>query len=255
MHQQTGATRLLFEIASLTSMGQIDDWAVRGLPRNNTLHAADALLIEDAFRQKIAELQPLPDRQSETPLPQVSSPSEVALHANGTTAEPDQPPKPLRFRALRCHAQTAPTARQAPPRVCRGPALCRVRTPALRRPSSTLHTTQGTRSQSRQWAPDGAGYRHASSGDPSLRSKSSTGGHGWASTQSPSQTSSGLKLIQASRSPSNTFKLTLSAPSRLRPHDIAQTNRSQSAAMPKTVPDREARPVNSAPHAMQFAMA
>ena len=60
---------LLFEIATLTSMGQIDDWAVRGLPAKNTLHAADALLIEDAFRQKIAELQPLPDRQSETPAP------------------------------------------------------------------------------------------------------------------------------------------------------------------------------------------
>ena len=60
------------------------------------------------------------------------------------------------------------------------------------------------------------------------RLKNSTGGHGWASIQSPSQTSFGLKLIRASRSPPNTFKLTPSAPSRLRPHDIAQTNRSQS---------------------------
>ena len=55
------------------------------------------------------------------------------------------------------------------------------------------------------------------------RSTSSTGGHGWASIQSPSQTSSGLKLIRASRSPPNTFKLTPSAPSRPRHHDIAQT--------------------------------
>ena len=47
---------LLLEIATLTSMDQIDDWAVRGLPAKNTLHAADALLIEDAFRQKLAEL-------------------------------------------------------------------------------------------------------------------------------------------------------------------------------------------------------
>ncbi len=60
------------------------------------------------------------------------------------------------------------------------------------------------------------------------RSKNRTGGHGWASIQSPSQTSFGPKLIRASRSPPNTFKLTRSAPSRLRPHDIAQTNRSQS---------------------------
>ena len=43
---------LLLEIAALNSMGQIDDWAVRGLPAKNTLHAADALLIEDAFRKK-----------------------------------------------------------------------------------------------------------------------------------------------------------------------------------------------------------
>ena len=136
---------LLFEIETLSSMGQIDEWAVRGLPAKNTLHAGDALLIEDAFRKKIAELQPLPDRSSETLVPQVSSPSELALqkplHCPHTTP---------RFRALCCHAQTAPTARQAPPRVCRGPALCCVRTPALRRPSSTLHTTQGTRSQSQR---------------------------------------------------------------------------------------------------------
>ena len=82
---------LLLEIATLTSMDQIDDWAVRGLPAKNTLHAADALLIEDAFRQKIAELRPLPDRQSETPVPQVSSPSEVTPHATGTAADPDRP--------------------------------------------------------------------------------------------------------------------------------------------------------------------
>ena len=48
---------LLLEIATLTSMDQIDDWAVRGLPAKNTLHAADALLIEDAFRRKLTELR------------------------------------------------------------------------------------------------------------------------------------------------------------------------------------------------------
>ena len=36
---------------------QIDDWALRGLPAKNTLHAADALLIEDAFRKKLTELR------------------------------------------------------------------------------------------------------------------------------------------------------------------------------------------------------
>ena len=80
-----------------------------------------------------------------------SSPSEVTPHATVQQQILHRPAtQPPRFRALRCHAQTAPTARQAPPRVCRGAALCCVRTPALRRPSSTLHTTQGTRSQSQR---------------------------------------------------------------------------------------------------------
>ena len=52
MHLPTGATSYSSKFQLLTSMGQIDDWAVRGLPAKNTLHAADALLIEDAFRQK-----------------------------------------------------------------------------------------------------------------------------------------------------------------------------------------------------------
>ena len=82
---------LLLEISILTSMGQIDDWAVRALPAKNTLHAADALLIEDAFRLKIAELQPLSDRQSETPLLQVSSPSDVSAHGNNTAESAAQP--------------------------------------------------------------------------------------------------------------------------------------------------------------------
>ena len=43
----------------------------------------DALLVEDAFRQKIAERQPLPDRLSEAPSPQVSSPLPVTPHAVG----------------------------------------------------------------------------------------------------------------------------------------------------------------------------
>ena len=102
--------QLLGEISALGSSEQIDEWALRGLAAKNTLHAGDALLIEDAFRQKIAELQPLPDRPSEA-LAQVSSPSEVTPHANGTAADPDRPatslpdfehyavtPKPRRLR-------------------------------------------------------------------------------------------------------------------------------------------------------------
>ncbi len=103
--------QLLGEISALGSSEQIDEWAPRGLAAKNTLQAGDALLIEDAFRQKIAELQPLPDRPSEAPAPQVSSPSEVTPHATATAADPDRPatdlpdfehyavtPKPRRLR-------------------------------------------------------------------------------------------------------------------------------------------------------------
>ena len=44
--------QLLGEISALGSSEQIDEWAPRGLAAKNTLHAGDALLIEDAFRQK-----------------------------------------------------------------------------------------------------------------------------------------------------------------------------------------------------------
>ena len=102
---------LLGEISALGSNEKIDEWAPNGLAAKNTLQAGDALLIEDAFRRKIAELQHLHDRQGETTAPQVSSPSEVAPHANDTAADPDRPatdildfehyavtPKPRRLR-------------------------------------------------------------------------------------------------------------------------------------------------------------
>ena len=75
---------LLLEIETLSSMGQIDDWAVRGLPAKNTLHAADALLIEDAFRKKLTELRPLAEPQSDTLVPQVPSPSETHCRSSCT---------------------------------------------------------------------------------------------------------------------------------------------------------------------------
>ena len=140
--------QLIGEISALGSSEQIDEWAPRGLAAKNTLQAADALLVEDAFRLKIAELQPLPDRPSEAPAPQVSSPSEVTSHTTATAADPDRSatdlpdfehyavtPKPRRLRD-KLHREFV----AAQP--CVG-----VRTPALRRPSSTLHTTHGTRSQ------------------------------------------------------------------------------------------------------------
>ena len=96
---------LLLEIATLTSMDQIDDWAVRGLPAKNTLHAADALLIEDAFRKKLTELRPLAEPQRDTLVPQVPSPSELTAEAPALPATqlPDfehyaVTPRPRRLR-------------------------------------------------------------------------------------------------------------------------------------------------------------
>ena len=96
---------LLFEIETLSSMGQIDDWAVRGLPAKNTLHAADALLIEDAFRKKLTELRPLAEPQRDTLVPQVPSPSELTAEAPALPATqlPDfehyaVTPRPRRLR-------------------------------------------------------------------------------------------------------------------------------------------------------------
>ena len=110
-HPPPFATSYFAEISALGSSEQIDEWALRGLAAKNTLQAGDALLIEDAFRQKIAELHPLHDHQGETPAPQVSSQSEVTPHANGTATDPDRPatdipdfehyavtPKPRRLR-------------------------------------------------------------------------------------------------------------------------------------------------------------
>ena len=96
---------LLLEIATLSSMDQIDDWAVRGLPAKNTLHAADALLIEDAFRKKLTELRPLAEPQRDTLVPQVPSPSELTAEAPALPATqlPDfehyaVTPRPRRLR-------------------------------------------------------------------------------------------------------------------------------------------------------------
>lgn len=48
--------QLLAEITGLVSTDQIDSWASRGLPTKNSLTTADAILVEDAFRDKLAAL-------------------------------------------------------------------------------------------------------------------------------------------------------------------------------------------------------
>ena len=97
--------QLLGEISALGSNEQIDEWALRGLTAKNTLHAADALLIEDAFRKKLTELRPLAEHQRDTLVPQVPSPSELTAEAPALPAT-DLPdfehyavtPRPRRLR-------------------------------------------------------------------------------------------------------------------------------------------------------------
>ena len=96
---------LLLEIAVLKSLGEIDDWALGGLPAKNTLYAADALLIEAAFRKKLIELQRRPEIESDTNSPQVSSPPELTPEDPAPSATQPRDfehyavtPKPRRLR-------------------------------------------------------------------------------------------------------------------------------------------------------------
>ena len=199
-HQPPSAISYSVEIAALGSMEQIDEWALRGLPAKNTLHAADALLIEDAFRQKIAELRPLADRQRETPVPQVSSPSELTPHepVQLQTARPPQTSQissTMLSRPNRADCATSSTASLSRP----SPVLCAGAsppTPIIYASHNPGHSVAKSAMSSR--------CRSAACiiGRSIARLKSSTGGHGWASIQSPSQTSFGLKLIPSvSKSP------------------------------------------------------
>jgi hypothetical protein len=55
--------QLLAEIAELASAAQIDRWAMRGLPAKNSLRAADASVVEEAFRAKSSGLTGLPTNE------------------------------------------------------------------------------------------------------------------------------------------------------------------------------------------------
>ena len=87
--------QLLTEIAGLASTEQIDSWALRGLPTKNTLTAADAGLIEQAFRKKVIELTGLEKPPSDDPISEASrlrpdelnSPSSIGGSAPESTAE------------------------------------------------------------------------------------------------------------------------------------------------------------------------
>ena len=103
--------QLLAEIAALASSDQIDAWASRGLQVKNTLSAADARLVEQAFREKLIELSDGSEIGSEPPPSQPTLRSEATSN-NAAAPEPAAPsatatidfeayavtPKPRRLR-------------------------------------------------------------------------------------------------------------------------------------------------------------
>src|SRR3984893_15793030 len=60
--------RLLSDIAGLASQDGAATWAGEALPAKNTLTAADAKLLEDAFERKLSELSGLPGETVEPPI-------------------------------------------------------------------------------------------------------------------------------------------------------------------------------------------
>ena len=104
MHQPPGVTSYSSKLQpSLPWTKSTTGRSVAYQPR--TLHAADALLIEDAFRKKLTELRPLAEPQRDTLVPQVPSPSELTAEAPALPATqlPDfehyaVTPRPRRLR-------------------------------------------------------------------------------------------------------------------------------------------------------------
>jgi hypothetical protein len=85
--------RLLSEVAGLTSQDSATSWAREALPSKNTLTAADAKMLEDAFEQKLASFLFLP-AESARPVassdaPPVPAPGSEAGPSN--SADPHQP--------------------------------------------------------------------------------------------------------------------------------------------------------------------
>jgi hypothetical protein len=60
--------RLLSEISGLASQDSTATWAGEALPAKNTLTAADAKLVEDAFERKLSQLSALPGEAVEPPI-------------------------------------------------------------------------------------------------------------------------------------------------------------------------------------------
>jgi len=85
--------RLLSEISGLASQDSAATWAGEALPAKNTLTAADAKLVEDAFEQKLSRLSALPGETVEPPITEALPASVEGSQAidTGNTANQLQP--------------------------------------------------------------------------------------------------------------------------------------------------------------------
>jgi hypothetical protein len=85
--------RFLSEISGLASQDNAATWAGEALPAKNTLTAADAKLVEDAFERKLSQLSALPGETVEPPVikaPPASVEGSQGIHT-GNTANQLQP--------------------------------------------------------------------------------------------------------------------------------------------------------------------
>ncbi|THD72773.1 MAG: DUF968 domain-containing protein [Bradyrhizobium sp.] len=98
--------RLLAELGGLQSSDQAASWAKRSLPAKNTLTVADAHLLEDGFRIKLAAL-------GDEPIPQLPEAAQDQEAAQGTRPSLDTP-KPVALSkepGTRCGRVAAKTIR------------------------------------------------------------------------------------------------------------------------------------------------
>jgi ERF superfamily len=109
------ADELIAELAALTNPGEATVWAQRVLPEKNRLQVEDARRLEEAFSQRLVELDRvnLLDRASAAPL-------EAALVAGPTPLQPpalipavDEPPKPAAEAAIK--SELTVSAKQSQP--------------------------------------------------------------------------------------------------------------------------------------------
>ena len=131
--------RLLAELGDLQSSDEAADWANRSLPAKNTLIVADAQLVEDGFRIKMAALGRGTARRSsarppKTRMRQPKNPGNLVRQG-------------LRTGRGRHSGQDHPPARQGPPQIRLLTALPGVRPFTRRRPPSALCPASSARPQ------------------------------------------------------------------------------------------------------------